>query len=327
VKQSIWTRPLPDLWIQLPLTLAGVAMLIAVVGWMVWQPFRSQPIHEAAGGGDLLKVEELVRNGTPVNLEGPLDHTPIYYAYLNHHLHVVRYLLKEKADLKDILDLVVERKDLDLVRTIRSAGLKLDRHCFVNAIAEWIIRPFDEESIAELSSSKPDSPSGAGGVSEKADRLRDTEFADELLQTGGSIDCFYAKKGLKYREGGNALHIAVFNRDVPLVKYLLSRGANIDARTQDGSSSRGFHAGMTPIDVAEETFRVFPQTDNAGGPGVHYYSLVYPSPELARLLVQTKVIRSWVKRDKEDHKSAGDDAAPPPRTGSGAAAPSAELER
>ncbi|XP_031637739.1 ankyrin repeat domain-containing protein 29-like, partial [Contarinia nasturtii] len=54
-----------------------------------WQIF-----HEAAKNGDVQKIDELLRNGTDVNIKNPDNETSLFIASQNGHLNVVEVLIK-----------------------------------------------------------------------------------------------------------------------------------------------------------------------------------------------------------------------------------------
>jgi hypothetical protein len=105
---------------------------------------------------------------------------------------------------------------------------------------------------------------------------KDTELANCLLQAGAEINAELHRHrdgGDERHDGYTALHIASDMRDLQLVQYLVSRGANVNAQNK---------RLQTPLEVAESSYRVFP--NGAEGPGIHYYYEVPPSPEIAAFL-------------------------------------------
>ena len=61
--------------------------------------FGSIPLHEAANGGDLATVKELIASGTDVNLRDVHDWTALHYAAGNGDVTLVIYLLEAGADV------------------------------------------------------------------------------------------------------------------------------------------------------------------------------------------------------------------------------------
>lgn len=98
------------------------------------------------------------------------------------------------------------------------------------------------------------------------------EFLDYLLQNGADINAQRTQPG-DYHDF-TALHIAVRQRDFDMVKYLVDNGADLNIRTK---RSAGFD---TPLDLAERGYRI----TSGGGPGIHTYFDVPPSPEIAQFL-------------------------------------------
>lgn len=61
--------------------------------------FERDQLHFAAEEGDLTKVEELLKQGYPVNAFDELSRTPLHYAAIEGHTAVVRYLIEAGADV------------------------------------------------------------------------------------------------------------------------------------------------------------------------------------------------------------------------------------
>lgn len=97
-------------------------------------------------------------------------------------------------------------------------------------------------------------------------RERDTNFMEYLLSNGADINSLHADvDDVEY----TALSYAVHIRDFPLVQFLVEKGADVNSP-------------VNTLSLANSEYRV--NLDDGTGPGVHYYRIVPPSPEIAAYL-------------------------------------------
>jgi ankyrin repeat protein len=98
------------------------------------------PLMEAAGRGDLSKVETLVQKGADLEDKGPLTgdwQTPLQLAAEKGHVQVVRYLLKKGADPNatgaygaNAVYLAAEYGHLECVKALAQGGADINRKSF-----------------------------------------------------------------------------------------------------------------------------------------------------------------------------------------------------
>ena len=229
--------------------IAGVGFLIPAISlWFLFvQPlYSTKPIHKAAQEGNLAEIQRLVEQGTPVDMKGPHWDTPLTIALANGHAEVAKYLVSKGANIRHKLLPAIATKDMALVKMLLSRGAKAEPEDLAAAVSRQLI-------------------SGTN-----------TEFADCLLQSGAAIDARHRWSrdgGIERHDGYTALHIAADLRDLQLVEFLVKRGANVNSRNKWRD---------TPLSVSESSYKVFP--NGAGGPGIHYYYEVPPSPAIAAFL-------------------------------------------
>lgn len=223
--------------------LISMFALLAWAGWALFiQPIVGEkPIHKAAEEGDLNKVQELLKQGVPIDLKGPYGYTPLRLALRRGHIKVSKYLLDKGASVHDTLGFAICTGDLEIVKTVIERGEKM--------------RP---DSLAQGVS--------GGGIS--GERL---ELVDYLIKHGADINATYSciKDDREFKKY-SALHFAVYRRDFGLTEYLIDKGADINALTGDGLSPLGLTGAHT--------------IGGGTGPGIHYYSEVPASPEMAALI-------------------------------------------
>jgi hypothetical protein len=233
-------------------TIVGLTGFAFGICWFAWLAFiqpvvGTKPIHKAAKMGNLSEVQKLVEQGTPVDLEGPNYWTPLQIALSNGHIQVARYLLDKGASGKGTLAAAIAAGEIEVLKTVVTRGAKVYPDTLAVAISNR-------------------------SISGKA-----LEIARYLLNSGADINAPVSDE-LRYEgesslKGYTSLHNAVYRRDLALVEYLVSQGADLNVRTPDGD---------TPLTLAESPYRVY--SGDPHGPGIHYYRVVHQSPEIAAFL-------------------------------------------
>ena len=80
-------------------TILIVVALAAVSVFIVNRFFQSDALNTAAKEGDLLKVKQLIENGTPVNGRGMHSMTPLMWACNSGNVEVIDYLIDNGASV------------------------------------------------------------------------------------------------------------------------------------------------------------------------------------------------------------------------------------
>lgn len=232
---------------------------VALMAWFVFfQPIvRSKPIHKAAERGDLPKLQELLKQGTFIDLEGPYEKTPLYIALENRHIEMAKFLLDRGASVNGVLQVAIYAGDTSILQTVITRGERVSKDSLVIGL------------ISYVNTARIDKPASKVNL----------DIVYLLLKSGADINAkdswesAYSKAvdGSSF-EAYAPLHIASYLRDYALVEYLVKNGADVNSVTAHGA---------TPLTIAETGYSV---GDGTAGPGVHYYKVVHGSPAIAAFL-------------------------------------------
>jgi len=181
-------------------------LLLTTIAAVVLVGCGESSIHDAAKGGNIEAVKQHLAAGTDVNAKDDNGWTPLHFAVYYGHKEIVELLIAKGAD--------VNAKDKNgWTPLLIAIG---DGH---KEIAELLIaKGADVNAIAgkELQSKTP---------LDEAIKTKRTETADLLRAHGG-----------KTREELNALIDAAKNGDIEAVKQHLAAGADVNAKTVDGTT-------------------------------------------------------------------------------------------
>jgi len=180
----------------------------------------AQQFHQLADAvieKDTIKIEQLLQSGVDINAQHPTSGTTVimiassYYYYDD----MVEFLIGEGADvnLKDS-----EGKTALLwasSNSLENANILISNGAKVNEAANDGMTPFLQATLGVSS----------GKVS--------IEMCDLLRKNGAKVNAELTRKSAL---GWTALHYAVTNGNVELVKYLIKHGANVNKSTGEGSS-------------------------------------------------------------------------------------------
>ena len=164
-------------------------------------------IHDAAASGDLDAVKRIVEHDPRlVNQDDQYDWRPIFHAGLRRHYDVVKYLIDCGADLAAhdgyVLHYAGEVPDNKEVVSLLVAYGGLDAHAKPSTeLARQFIYAVFLANVPRVRAMLGDNP----------------ELAQE-----------------RYARGDTALHHAARNGDIEIVELLVSRGADVNARSDHG---------------------------------------------------------------------------------------------
>ena len=193
---------------------------------------------EAAGEGDVSKVQELLDQGINVNYTLPETQTPLIAAVQNGHFEVVKLLLDRGATLdavesqttlhiavfrgnKEITQLLLDR-GVEVEATLRNGATALHVAIFVEDNLEIVKLLLDRGAAVNAAISDGETPLLIASVQD------DVNAAQTILDRGAAVDA-------ACEEGRTALHWwAAAVNNLGLARLLLDWGAPIDAADKAG---------------------------------------------------------------------------------------------
>ncbi|MGR9101114.1 MAG: ankyrin repeat domain-containing protein [Gammaproteobacteria bacterium] len=207
------------------------------------------PLNYAAGFGYDEAVRLLLSHGANVGQKGEFGATPLHSAANNGQRHVIDLLLKQGADIDSVDDF----GSTPLLMLIYRYGMQNDKVAgsglaggdVTEGRANWaakileknqLVKPVTLEMIKALLDYGPDvnrlnSQGDGTSALHFAVHYKDRPLADLMLNYRADIN-------LRTKEGGlTPLHLAVMRDDADMVKFLLSKGAAIDAKDETGSTA------------------------------------------------------------------------------------------
>jgi len=216
-KPSLWKMVCSWPYGLIPAGLALVIVLV-VITRPPW-PDMNQRLVQAADKGDLQQVQSLLDNGANVNAKDDHGSTALMLASSTGNLEVVSLLLQKEANVNS------KREDGSTALTM--AGY----HCQSEVVKLLLARGADvnarvnEGSTALLFAAAPRGPADSPGS------MRCLETVSLLLAKG--VDVNDAKNLL----GRTPLIAAAAQGNLEIVKLLLDKGANTDARDKEGKTA------------------------------------------------------------------------------------------
>lgn len=193
-------------------------------------------LHDAATTGDVQAVESLLAGGADVNAKRwYIGNTPVQLAAENGHANIVALLLDAgaKDDPADILFLAIEKKQKSVVELALARGIS-QAHL---ELALGVALAQSQLDVAVLLIAQGANVNKMGLTNITALMLaavdKNVEIVRQLLDKGADVNA-------RTPEGGTALQFAFFEdgkearRD--LVELLLAKGANINAATDSGTT-------------------------------------------------------------------------------------------
>ena len=197
----------------------------------------TRPLHEAAAAGDIEKVKSLISKGADVNEKDPGGKTPLHCASEKGHTEVARLLLAQGAYVNAIgwemtpLHFAAMSGDKKTVELLLSKGAHINaktrqgRTPLFKAMASPAV---GREEVVELLVSK------GAKIPELhlAAYLGDMEKLKKYLQDEIDINS-------QEDFGSTALHAAANSGKKDIVEFLISKGANVDAKDA--------YYGVTPL--------------------------------------------------------------------------------
>jgi ankyrin repeat protein len=231
--------------------LAPIILVSLVAVMLIISVIGETPLTKAAGKGDLAEVQRLVEGGAAIDKKSVFGRTALEQALRDANDHkgdnygVAEYLISKGAKFSTELFVgPILDGNFDFVKEMVERGYKLDP----NSLAFYVC--FNAEF---------------------SDKTWNTQLADYLLQNGSEININYYDD--VYKQTYTPLGYASHYRDFEIVKYLVEKGADVNMPMK---------SGITPLALALEEYKA--NLDDNTGPGVHYYTIVPASTEIANYL-------------------------------------------
>lgn len=178
-------------------------------------------LNSAISRRDVEEVRRLIRSGVPVNVGGPVLDRPLWNAVMRGTADIVPLLLEAGADP----NMPPDKDDPPNIALIQIAAARGDESItfeLLRAGATW------NESPLVL-----------------AARFGKLNAIELLFRHIPDLDV-----DAKGSEGTTALHEACFHKHPDVIRFLIRRGANINARTSDGMTPIKIAVGNQHIDLA-----------------------------------------------------------------------------
>ena len=172
-------------------------------------------LFEAASLGDIAQVKGALQHGTPINLKDPSGQTALHYAVQSKNVELVKYLVKEGADIN-----AKARGD------VTPLLMSLDRALGDPPISLALLELGADVNIPDANKDTP---------LIKATVDSTDEVVEALLAKGAKVNA----KGMN---GVTALHQAAMNAMYERTKLLLRHGADPSIRDDQG---------VTPLDLVD----------------------------------------------------------------------------
>ncbi|XP_042189743.1 ankyrin repeat and SOCS box protein 9 isoform X2 [Callorhinchus milii] len=219
-------------------------------------------LHDAAIHGNLLSLQQLIRQGQRVNLLTMNRVTPLHEACLGRHASCAKYLLEHGAKVNEVT--------IDWKTPLYNACCSGSADC-VKVLLQNGAKPLEECDLA--------SP-----IHEAAKRGH-TGCVEMLLNHGMEIEC-----NNKYM--GTPFYVACENQRMDSVKKLLALGSNVNT-AKNLESPLHVAAKSSNMELATILLEHGARIDSRNADGKRPVELASPNSSLEKLLLQ------WEGTDKE----------------------------
>lgn len=216
---------------------------------------KGEALWQAAEKGDPVHVQDLVRQGAPLEVRLQHGMTPLMVAASLGRFGVCKVLLEAGANVDALheaapvnaLYMAVQRGHAEVVRLLLDAGASPHQAAYPGGVTPlWVAAHAGEAGcMRELLARKPNvNAQSADGVSPLSIAVERSmlQVARLLVEAGADVES-------PDREGFTCLAVAAQSQNLALVQLLLRAGARVGARTREGDTAVEIAAscGFRPI--------------------------------------------------------------------------------
>jgi ankyrin repeat protein len=189
----------------------------------------NSPLHLAAKNGRLNIVKLLVSRGSTIDAANSNEITPIHIAAQHGYSEIVHFLLEKKANHR-----AVDKKENTLLHYAVEAGL-LD-------IVDLLLERNFKRDVKNMGITTTDGIPGGNTPLQLAVKKGYLEITKKLIENGANLKVLVDDSPNSINQGNTLLHIATQNKDIEMVKFLIS-----DKRVNINSKN---HWDFTPLHFA-----------------------------------------------------------------------------
>ena len=199
------------------------------------------PIHFASKNGHLSIIEYLISKGANIEAKDKYERTPLHYACQEGHIEIVEYLISKgaNAEAKDIYEQtphLIASENNDLPSNLRPLIIYLT----TNKPRDYEPNIFQACKEGKLTSVQwlIEQENEYNKNITDSDKKTPLHYACEeghlpivkyLISKGANIEA-------RDKDEKTALHYATFRGDYPIIEYLISKGANLKAKNKYGQT-------------------------------------------------------------------------------------------
>jgi ankyrin repeat protein len=179
-------------------------------------PESTESLHQAAAKGDNEQVKSLISQGADINAKNRTGDTPLHVAIANHKIETASLLIQKGADVN-----TKDRKGNTPLHAaavkgdIKTANLLISKGADVNAENKYGLTPVSRALLSD----------GGGRL-----------MVELLVSKGAKV---------------SVLHLAAYRGDIDKVRSILEKGTNVDVRDKAGHTSLFYAASAGQLHVIE----------------------------------------------------------------------------
>jgi len=224
-----------------------IVRTIIIISTLLISTLSASEIHEATTEGDLNSVKLLVESDNQLlNLKDINARTPLHWACRGVHFEIIKYLVDKGADLNatdvngmiplhsvasrghaEAVRFLIEKGSLVNVQSIYDSGTPL-HYATENGFNNVVSILLDNGARCDLKNKFENTPLHVAVLTAQADIFK--LLVDKMSENDPSL------LNLKDFDGNTALHLVSAQPDAKSVVYLVTKGADINARNTIGQT-------------------------------------------------------------------------------------------